>query len=85
MSTTPVSQRARSTDGTLIAFARSGDGPPLILIEAAGHYREFTSFSGLIPLLAAEFAVITYDRRGRAGAPTLPPTRPSARSRISRR
>lgn len=55
----------RSADGTRIAFERSGDGPPLILIEAAGHYRDFSSFKGLAPLLSREFTVYAYDRRGR--------------------
>jgi pimeloyl-ACP methyl ester carboxylesterase len=55
----------RSADGTRIAFERSGDGPPLILIEAAGQYRDFSSFKGLAPLLSREFTVYAYDRRGR--------------------
>jgi pimeloyl-ACP methyl ester carboxylesterase len=52
-------------DGTAIAYERAGTGPPLILVEAAGHYRAFSSFDGLMPLLAADFTVYRYDRRGR--------------------
>jgi pimeloyl-ACP methyl ester carboxylesterase len=54
-----------SRDGTGIAYERAGTGPPLILVEAAGHYRAFSSFDGLMPLLAADFTVYRYDRRGR--------------------
>jgi pimeloyl-ACP methyl ester carboxylesterase len=55
----------RSRDGTQIAFERSGDGPALILVDAAGHYRRFSSFGGLIGLLTPHFTVYHYDRRGR--------------------
>jgi hypothetical protein len=37
MSSTRASQSVRSADGTRIAFDRVGDGPPLILVEAALH------------------------------------------------
>jgi pimeloyl-ACP methyl ester carboxylesterase len=59
------SARVTSPDGTVIAYERTGHGPALILIDAAGHYREFTSFGGLIDLLAPKFTVYHYDRRGR--------------------
>jgi pimeloyl-ACP methyl ester carboxylesterase len=42
-----------------------GDGPPLVLVEPAVHYRAFSAFDGLVPLLRSEFMVVTYDRRGR--------------------
>ena len=68
-----TSQSVRSADGTRIAFERSGDGPPLILVEAAGHYRDFSSLGGLVPLLAREFTVYAYDRRGRGeSSDTMP-------------
>lgn len=57
--------RVRSADGTTIEFERSGHGPPVILVEAALHYRGFTSFGGLAPLLAEQLTVVAYDRRGR--------------------
>ena len=60
-----ASAAVTSTDGTVIAYERTGQGPALILIDAAGHYREFTSFGGLIDLLAPKFTVYHYDRRGR--------------------
>ena len=33
----------RSADGTPIAFERAGAGPALVLVDAAGHYRAFSS------------------------------------------
>jgi pimeloyl-ACP methyl ester carboxylesterase len=62
----------QSADGARIAFDKVGDGPPLILIEPAGHYREFSAFSGLVPLLAPEFTVYAYDRRGRGRSTDMP-------------
>jgi pimeloyl-ACP methyl ester carboxylesterase len=68
-----TSATVTSTDGTVIAYERTGQGPALILIDAAGHYREFTSFAGLIHLLAPRFTVYHYDRRGRGrSTDTLP-------------
>jgi alpha-beta hydrolase superfamily lysophospholipase len=71
-----TSQSVRSADGTAIAFDRSGDGPPVILVEAALHYRGFTSFGGLAPLLARELTVFVYDRRGRGESGDTPPYSP---------
>jgi pimeloyl-ACP methyl ester carboxylesterase len=76
MPSTRASQSVRSADGTRIAFERSGDGPPLILAEAALHYRDFSSFGGLAPLLAEEFTVYAYDRRGRGESTDTPPYAP---------
>src|SRR4029450_5524006 len=61
----PTSATVTSTDGTVIAYERIGHGPALILIDAAGHYRGFTSFADLIDLLASTFTIYHYDRRGR--------------------
>jgi pimeloyl-ACP methyl ester carboxylesterase len=58
-------RKVRSVDGTEIAFERHGTGTALILVDAAGHYRAFSSFGGLIGLLAGDFTVYHYDRRGR--------------------
>ena len=60
-----TSATVTSTDGTVIAYERTGQGRALILIDAAGHYRDFSSFAGLIGLLAQRFTVYHYDRRGR--------------------
>lgn len=59
-------QRVTSADGTSIAFEREGNGPPLILVGGAfcdRHAR--ASGSPLAALLASEFTVLSYDRRGR--------------------
>lgn len=63
----------RSKDGTAIAYEAIGHGPALILVDAAGHYREFSSFGGLIGLLATDFTIYHYDRRGRGTSTDTPP------------
>jgi pimeloyl-ACP methyl ester carboxylesterase len=42
-------------------------------VDAAGHYRAFSSFHGLIGLLAVNFTVYHYDRRGRGDSNDTPP------------
>ena len=54
-----------SADGTVIGWQRTGSGPALILVEAAGHFRDFSSFGALTVMLASHFTVYSYDRRGR--------------------
>lgn len=55
--------RVTSKDGTTIAFDRTGEGPPLILVGGALNDRG--SGAALAALLAPSFTVFTYDRRGR--------------------
>jgi len=70
---TTTEATVRSADGTTIAFERSGAGQALILVDAAGGYREVGPLRSLAKLLAADFTVFTYDRRGRGGSSdTLP-------------
>jgi pimeloyl-ACP methyl ester carboxylesterase len=76
MTATTASPYLRSADGTRIAFERTGDGPAVILVEPAGHCRSLSAFSGLTGLLAEEFAVYTYDRRGRGQSTDTPPYAP---------
>ncbi|QDY79151.1 alpha/beta fold hydrolase [Streptomyces qinzhouensis] len=59
-------ERARSADGTLIAYERRGDGPPLVLV--GGALATAASDAPLAELLSARFTVLTYDRRGRGGS-----------------
>ena len=54
-----------SKDGTAISFNRSGKGEPIILVDGALCSRSFGPMPKLAQLLSANFAVITYDRRGR--------------------
>jgi pimeloyl-ACP methyl ester carboxylesterase len=68
MSKPTTSRTVTSNDGTRIAYEQVGSGPALILVDAAGHYRELSSFGGLIGLLAPDFTVYHYDRRGRGGS-----------------
>jgi pimeloyl-ACP methyl ester carboxylesterase len=52
-----------SKDGTAIAFDRLGEGPPVILV--CGGSVDRMSNARLAQLLAPEFTVFNYDRRGR--------------------
>ncbi|ALG13071.1 alpha/beta fold hydrolase [Kibdelosporangium phytohabitans] len=57
---------ARSADGTRIAHDHAGSGPSVVLIDAAGGYRDFNSLRPLADQLADKgFTTYTYDRRGR--------------------
>jgi pimeloyl-ACP methyl ester carboxylesterase len=57
----------QSSDGTIIAYERFGDGPPIILVGGAltSALRSFPSFVQLAQALSSTFTVYTYDRRGR--------------------
>ena len=62
-----------SKDGTRIAYEKTGSGPSLILIDPAGGFHVARPMQGLVPLLASDFTVWTYDRRGRGDSTdTLP-------------
>jgi pimeloyl-ACP methyl ester carboxylesterase len=51
----------------------TGDGPPLVLVEPAGHHRGFSAYDGLVAHLHPRFTVVTYDRRGRGDSSDTPP------------
>ncbi|MCX4469561.1 alpha/beta hydrolase [Micromonospora sp. NBC_01655] len=55
--------RVRSADGTIIAYERSGEGPPIVLVGGAFNDRSTTR--ALAAALAPNFTVFGYDRRGR--------------------
>jgi pimeloyl-ACP methyl ester carboxylesterase len=57
--------KVTSKDGTLIAYDKAGSGFPLILVDGALCSRDFGPMPKLARLLAANFTVIHYDRRGR--------------------
>jgi pimeloyl-ACP methyl ester carboxylesterase len=65
--------RVTSRDGTSIAFQRTGAGPALIAVDAAGSYRDFRPFPPPVERLAAHFTVYLYDRRGRGASGDTPP------------
>lgn len=52
-----------STDGTPIAYERTGNGPPLVLVH--GGTADHTRWEPVRPALAEHFTVYAIDRRGR--------------------
>jgi pimeloyl-ACP methyl ester carboxylesterase len=56
-------ETARSSDGTEIAFERSGEGPPVVLVGGALSTR--MAAESLMAQLAGRLSAIAYDRRGR--------------------
>jgi pimeloyl-ACP methyl ester carboxylesterase len=60
-----------SKDGTTIAFDRLGSGPAVILISGGSVDR--SSNASLANLLASQFTVFNYDRRGRGPSGDTPP------------
>jgi pimeloyl-ACP methyl ester carboxylesterase len=60
-----------STDGTRIAFWRSGTGPPLLLIHGATADHT-TTWRFVLPELERRFTVYAMDRRGRGGSGDSP-------------
>jgi pimeloyl-ACP methyl ester carboxylesterase len=64
----------RSADGTPIAVARDGAGPPLVLVHGALSDR--TAWSPLRPHLAPHFTLYAMDRRGRGDSGDTGPYAP---------
>lgn len=63
--------RATSSDGTRIAFERSGEGPAVIVVGGATCDRAMTR--PLAEELAHNFTVLNYDRRGRGDSSDTAP------------
>jgi pimeloyl-ACP methyl ester carboxylesterase len=63
--------KVRSSDGTTIAFDRLGEGTPVILVSGASTARAI--HAQLAELLAGDFTVFNYDRRGRGDSGDTPP------------
>ncbi|MBB5873528.1 pimeloyl-ACP methyl ester carboxylesterase [Allocatelliglobosispora scoriae] len=62
-----------SADGTVIAYESAGQGPAVVLVDGAMCFRHSGPMSPLADLLAKDFTVHTYDRRGRGeSGDTLP-------------
>ncbi|MFF4671549.1 alpha/beta fold hydrolase [Streptomyces sp. NPDC001279] len=55
-----------SPDGTVIAYRRRGEGPPVVLV--GGALGTAATEAPLARLLAPRFGVVTYDRRGRGSS-----------------
>lgn len=55
-----------SADGTPIAYeVADHEGPVVVLVEPPLHHRAMSAYAALVPLLASDLTVVTYDRRGR--------------------
>ncbi len=57
-----TARTVRADDGARIAVARSGAGPPLVLVH--GGWDDHTAWAAVIPALAQRFTVHAMDRRG---------------------
>lgn len=68
--------KVTSRDGTAIAVERHGAGPALIVVDAAGNYSGFRPLAAPVALLAADYTVHVYDRRGRGASTDTPPYAP---------
>jgi pimeloyl-ACP methyl ester carboxylesterase len=66
-------ETTKSADGTVIAYERAGDGPPLVV--AVGAFCDRRSFVPP-PNLTSQFTVYTYDRRGRGDSGDTQPYSP---------
>jgi pimeloyl-ACP methyl ester carboxylesterase len=64
-------ETVRSADGTMIAFDRVGDGPPVVLV--CGGSVDRSDDAPLAERLASSFTVFNYDRRGRGDSGDTPP------------
>ena len=66
-----------SKDGSTIAYNKTGTGPALIVVTGATAFRAFDpNLQRLADLLAAEYSVINYDRRGRGESNDVGPYDP---------
>jgi len=64
--TEPRMSTVSSKDRTPIAYWRSGEGPPLLLVHATTS--DHTSWDVVQPAFAEHFTVYAMDRRGRGGS-----------------
>ncbi|GGV44926.1 alpha/beta fold hydrolase [Streptomyces griseoflavus] len=62
----------QSADGTAIAYDRSGEGEPLVLVGGSFSERAHPTMTQLADELAPHFTVYNYDRRGRGDSADAP-------------
>lgn len=63
---TPIVETVISMDGTRIGWARTGDGPPLVLVH--GTTADRTRWKPVLPAFEERFTVFAVDRRGRGAS-----------------
>ncbi|ADB49547.1 alpha/beta fold hydrolase [Conexibacter woesei] len=61
-----IMQTITSTDGTTIAYEKTGSGPAIIVISNVAE--DHTGVAGLAKTLSEHFTVISFDRRGRGAS-----------------
>jgi len=61
-----IQERVTSQDGTPIAYWRSGDGPPLVLVH--GTASDHSRWAPVLPAFEQRYTVYAVDRRGRGGS-----------------
>jgi pimeloyl-ACP methyl ester carboxylesterase len=66
-----MTSEVTSKDGTTIAFDRSGEGPPIVLV--GGALADRSAAAELAAHLAPRLTVIAFDRRGRGDSGDTPP------------
>jgi pimeloyl-ACP methyl ester carboxylesterase len=66
---TPM-ETVQSADGTTIAYEITGNGP--VLVTSVGLFCDRGTTAGLAAILAPEFTVVRYDRRGRGDSGDAP-------------
>jgi pimeloyl-ACP methyl ester carboxylesterase len=66
VSGSPPMMSITSTDGTTIAYARSGHGPPLVIVH--GTAADHTRWAPILAELEQRFTVYAVDRRGRGAS-----------------
>jgi pimeloyl-ACP methyl ester carboxylesterase len=62
-----------SSDGTVIAYERTGGGPPVVLVDGAMCHRAAGPMRPLAALLSDRHTVYAYDRRGRGDSSDTAP------------
>ena len=62
-------QRVRSGDGVELAVYETGEPSAPTILAVHGYPDNHTVWDGILPLLAADFRVVTYDVRGAGASP----------------
>jgi pimeloyl-ACP methyl ester carboxylesterase len=63
-------ETVKSADGTSIGYAKSGSGPPLLLVH--GTTADHRRWTPILPYFEPSFTVYAMDRRGRGGSGNAP-------------